>query len=300
MAVAAPTPLGSEVGAAFVLVGPEGDRAAFNDQSDPDFVGYLSDVTGLDGVPIRESADDLTEEDGGWHGDFFESRRPWTLQGIVDPQVDTLARNAAVDRILAVGDALRADSTLLWTPTGGVPVQIRGRAQQPARITGLRPKTFLLSMVSDDPRIYSQQLHSQAVAAGSSAVGGFSSPLRSPLASAAIVSGQTIAVNAGRKPSPPVLTITGPGSNPTVLNYSTGQALVFQYVLGAGDYLLVDTAERDPTRRVLLNGVANRYSAFDFQRSTWWRLRRGQNDVRLSWSAYSAGAQMTIQWRDAW
>ena len=67
-------------------------------------------------------------------------------------------RNLQHTKLLAATNAMRADATLRWTPTGGVPVAIRLRRQQPPRITGGRAKSFQLAMVSAESRVYAEQV----------------------------------------------------------------------------------------------------------------------------------------------
>lgn len=292
--------LGVEQGVVYAIESPTGVRAVINDATDPDYVGYLtSPPTGLERAGVRESADVLPEADGGVHGRFLRDRLAFTLQGIIPPDGGALSWPARQDRLLEATDALRADALLLWTPSEGDPVQVSFREQQPTRITDRRPKTFLVAGVSEDPGVYSQALHEAIVApAPGASAGGFRSPLTSPLVSGAGVAGSVVAHNAGRGLAWPILTIVGPCTNPSVLNFNTGEVIYFNAVLAAGESLVIDTNPR--RRTVRFNGVANRYRFFDSARSDWWALVPGDNDVRVGFATYSAGARLTVQWRDAW
>lgn len=293
-------PIGVELGLAYVLVGPDGTRAVINDSTDPDWVGYLSDPpTGLERAGIRENADTLPEADGGVHGAFRRDRLAFTLQGFIppDPATSWLARQ---DRLLRATDALSADGALQWTPSAAVPVQLAFRAQQPTRITGKRPKTFLVAGVSEGSVVESQALHSTLIAPAAAAGGGFSSPVASPLVSNALVAGAATIVNAGRSDAWPQIIVSGPASNPVITNATIGRSLYLAYTLAAGEFLAIDTNPR--RRQIRLNDQANRYSALDFGRlgSGWWPLRAGNNDIRLGFTSYSTGATVELRWRDAW
>lgn len=86
LAAGADIAIGVEQGAKYELIGPDGTRAVFNDPGDIDHVGFLTAVpSGLDSPEVRESADVLVEADGGVHGDFWFGRRPFTLEGLIDP-----------------------------------------------------------------------------------------------------------------------------------------------------------------------------------------------------------------------
>lgn len=143
--------LGVEYGCKYVLHGPDGTRAVFNDEKDEDFVGILGpESSGLDSADVRESAWDAVEEDGGHHGDFFDGRRPIVLQGTI---IATGAkdRNEKVNKLKRAARALRSDATLTWQPIGGPEVTLLLRKQQPLRITKGFVKEFQLPMVAANP-----------------------------------------------------------------------------------------------------------------------------------------------------
>lgn len=148
------TPFGVEVGILYRLTGPDGTSVSFNDITQSDFVGYTEEVTGLDGPDTRESADLIVEGDGGYHGNFYHGRRPIVLSGIIDPNTFGAARNTMVSNLLRATNAMRQDAVLSWTPTGGDPVAVRVRRQQPPRVTGGRVKSFQVALVAADPRVY--------------------------------------------------------------------------------------------------------------------------------------------------
>ncbi len=297
------TVLGIENGTKYVLT-RAGIRATFNDPTDPDHVGFLdgeNGATGLDGAEVREVSDDVVEGDGGIHGDqFWLGRRPHTFTGMIDPNNGIAVVGDRVTRLRQIiNGARKAGSEVVtqWQTTNGVPVFLSSRAQQPLRVTGRLPKTFTIALVSASPLILSSALNSSSVFAGAGGVGGFTSPLTSPLTSGATPSGQITVNNAGTEDTPPVYVITGPITNPVILNATTNEAMYLTYTLGAGEFLQVDTG--DPPS-VLLNGTADRGSAFDFLRSYWPKLIPGNNDIRLFATAFSAPASLRVDWRDAW
>src|SRR5687767_14064650 len=100
-------PYSPQVGCKYTLTGPDGTIASFNDPNDANYVGVLSEVTGLDSPEVRESAEDLVQADGGWHGNFWFGRRPITLSGIVYGHADHLTRDTRLDRLRQASSALR-------------------------------------------------------------------------------------------------------------------------------------------------------------------------------------------------
>lgn len=253
-------PLGVEYGQKMTLTGPDGTVAVFNDTSDPNFVGSLdpANSSGLDSPDVRENADDLVQMDGGVHGDFFYGRRPLTLGGRVHGHTSTTQRNLRLDLLKRATNALRpvalgsgpaaaqGNSRLSWTPSGGVPVFIDVRRQQPLRVTAGWVKEFQAQMVAADPRFYSQTLHSSTTAglaaSGSAGVSfnvqfGINFPSATPAASLSLL-------NDGSTTTNPTFYINGPCTNPAVYNATTGKSITFAYTLAANEGLVVDTQNR--------------------------------------------------------
>jgi len=294
-------PIGVETGAAYVITGPLGDRAVLNDDTDPDWVGFLSDPpTGLERADVRESADVLPEADGGVHGAFRYNRLAFTLQGIIPPTGPAGADTwqARQQKLLTATDAMSADAVLDWTPSEAPRVRLAFRQQQPTRISGKRPKTFIVAGIAEASSVESY-LNTVVNIDLAPSLGGLASPLVSPLTSTAQPSAAATVTNIGRRPAWPVIRFYGPATGPLVIRNATlNRDLILDYSLNAGEYLAVSTA---PNRRtVLLNGTVNRYGALRFASSKWWYLRPGPNDVRVGAQAFSAGAHVEVDYRHAW
>lgn len=293
-----------EIGAVYTIVGADGTTAVLNSPTDPNFVGYIREIGGLDSADVRESSEDIPQGDGAIHGSFYAGRRPVTIEGFIHADGDNASvRNGRVDRLLRATLALRGDSLLKWTESGGVARQLSLRRQQPTRISKLRPKDFLVAMVAADPRIVSQAINSGSVSAGALTTSGFNFPLNFPLdfMEVAGLAGSISATNAGNgEPGGPGalpwFRVDGPITNPRIRNNTTGKEIRIIGSLSSSEYLLIDS--RDHT--IKLNGSIDRYDLLDFANSEWWELQSGANDVRLLSAAYSAPAALTIYWRDSW
>lgn len=109
-------PFAPEFGAKYTLVGPSGARAVFNDITDTDWVGALTEVTGLDSADVRENGQDLVEADGGAHGNFYYGRRPIVLNATIYGHASVAQRNLKIDKIVRASNAMRGDSFLSWKP----------------------------------------------------------------------------------------------------------------------------------------------------------------------------------------
>ena len=98
-------------------------------------------------------------------------------------------------------------------------------------------------------------------------------------------------------PTAPRIRIDGPVVNPAVVNFSTGERLRLTCSLSAAQYVEVLP---DAGNLILLDGITPSAQFLNPSGSTWWMLRPGRsNVVRLAAASYSAGAQLTVRWRDA-
>lgn len=161
------TYLGVEWGCKYVLTGPDGTRAVFNDSTDVDFVGVLNpeESSGLDAPEIREDSAERVEDDGAIFGDFFSGKRPVVFGGEIT-FTDPVDRNEKVGKLSRASNAKTGNAVLTWEPLGaGQQVQVELRRQQPLRVTGGYAKKFQLAMVSADSKIVSSALHT-ATASG--------------------------------------------------------------------------------------------------------------------------------------
>lgn len=290
-------PSGPQYGVKYTLTGPDGAQAVFNDDTSPYYVGVLSsDSSGLDSADVRENAADMVEFDGGIHGNFYYGRRPVVLSGTILATSAT-DRNTKVAKLQRASNAMRGDATLVWQPEGGLEQFVKLRRQQPLRVTGPFVKAFQLAMVAADPRIYGSTLTSVSVdAAGDPSAGRTYSKTYDFGYGIGLSVGQALITNNGNGESPPVIRIYGPGVNPTLYSATTDESIVLTYTLGAGDYLELDLS----ARTVRLNGDTNRYGAINFPSTSWWLLQPDQNDIRLGYFSFTAGARMVIDYRDAW
>lgn len=291
--------VGIAQGVVYEFVGPRGARAVVNDPTDPDFVGYLNEPpSGLERAGVRLSGEDVPLADGRRPGPGFYEGLAFTFKGLLQP--DNFASRSHQDKLLEATDAMDADASVFWTPPGvdAVPVVVAYRQQQPTRITDRRPKTFLISGLAGRHAVVAQNESLVDVLAGALVEGGFTSPLVSPLASNPSASGEGSLEALGRSKAWPILEVYGPCSNPVLTNITEGKSLYLTYTLAADETLVIDT---DPRRRtVKLNDQADRWNALDHRRSKWWPVRRGNNDIRVSFNTFSAGAKLRVRWRDAW
>lgn len=274
-------PFGAAINDVYTLVAPDGSTAVFNDTTSGNYVGMLTEITGLDSAEVRESSEDLTEADGGSHGNFFYGRRPITLTGKVFGHATIPARNAKLDLLMRASNAMRGDATLTWvSDPAGVAMSMFTfvRRQQPLRITGGWVKDFQLGLVSEYAMIYSTTLRTAGPTASGTGV---------------------VVENKGSGDAYPIISISNASTNPTVTNSTPtpSQVLVTTgLTLIAGETIQIDTLTHTAsfTAGARSGQSANRY--IDFGATVNWpRLARGNSTFTLA-----GGGSMSLSWRDTW
>jgi hypothetical protein len=290
-----------EIGIPYVLIGPSGDRIAFNDRTDADFVGFLDPedgIVGLDSPTVRASGEDNVGADGGRNGLGYNARRPVSFKGQFDASVSITEVNENVDRTIAIlDDCARRDAVMLWQEHGRPMTQLLLRRAAEPRVQGRLPKTFTLPFISEYDRIVGAVEKSSLITPVGTSTGGVSSPVTSPATSSSTTVASQLLVNAGRKGAHPRFHIEGPTVNPVILNVATGDAIVINATLAVGEYIDIET--RPGKRYCRINGY-DRWGAIDFDYTTWFELGRGSTEVRLLSFTSSATTTLTAFWRDTW
>lgn len=151
-------PNGPQLSVKYTLTGPDGSIAVFNDSTDANYVGAITEVTGFESPEVRDNAENLVGMDGGIHGNFYYGRRPMTMSGTIFNVVSNEDRNKKLTKLIQATNAMQEDATLEWTPEGGEATFVKVRRAQPLRVTGGWVKDFQISLVASDPRLYSTAL----------------------------------------------------------------------------------------------------------------------------------------------
>lgn len=150
-----------------------------------------------------------------------------------------------------------------------------------------------VELFATDPNIYSDIL-TTASTGMTVPSGGMTFPLVFPLVFGSTGSGGALTVtNAGTAYTAPRFHITGPVTNPTILNETTGQSISVAIVLASGDYLDIDTADRS----VVLNGTASRYSSLTA--TQWFSLGPGATNIKYL-ASISSASTLDVIYRSAW
>ncbi|MGE0399948.1 MAG: hypothetical protein AB7T06_24750 [Kofleriaceae bacterium] len=262
----------------------------------------LVSIDGLRALPEIRSGDvPRSRQDGSWAGLNFLGERIFTaLFEVFAPSqpfetvvagVATALQNISDPNLQLPFDfqvpGWAEPRRVICRPTkGGTPINVPyvfHRAQIPVEFT------------ANDPLVYSSTLR-QASAGLPSPTAGLTFPVTFPVTFGASTGGSMSVTNAGNYITAPVITITGPVTNPTVTFVASGQFMTVNITLGPSDVLVIDMANRS----VMLNGTASRYNLVTTG-SQFWGIPPGTWSIGVaSTDSSPVAALFTVTWRDAW
>lgn len=253
-------------------------------------------VTGLDSAPYRQTKRDHEGVDGGFMDAEFEQGRDISLSGIVyangnplETFLDSLKANWAPSATLIPLYILTNDAGLRVLFVKPLGCQYDWDA---LRRTGMAAITF--TAYAEDPRIYSGALQSVILPIGAFIFTGFAFSVGFSFGFGGVTTtadGQFVN-NAGNRPTPLIMTITGPVTNPVILNDTTSSSMQFNIDLAVGETLVIDTQYRT----VRLNGVTNRRNALIVP--GWFMLQVGNNFIRFR--GIAGTGTLTLAYRASW
>ena len=257
----------------------------------------INRVDGLDSPDFRETIRDHEGVDGGFMDAEFEMGRNINLEGIVYADTSTMEDYF---------DNLKSN----WAPSFTlIPLFLKVPGKD-ERVVFVKPRgvryswesirrtgqsTVKFGAYAEDPRIYSSELITNIVSIGSTTTDGLGFPFGFPFGfGEEPTSPATDIINIGNRSSPIIMSISGPTTNPRIINDTVGKTLEFIITLGSADYLVIDTANRT----VKLNGSANRRNSL--VSAEWFDLATGSNFIRYQANTDDPDSVLTVQYRHAW
>lgn len=231
------------------------------------------------------------------HGSFTGDQ--WV--GSKEPQLELLAMTRAaeveVEQVFAPG----GDPAALTFKFQGRPEQriyvrpFRWARRHTQESDGVGRASIIVAFEQPDPRVYSEEEHSEGIVAASQ-TGGMVFPLEFPLVFGSGGAGTATLANTGNFGARPVVTISGGVLvGPRLEHAGLGVSVRLPGLsVPDGSTLVIDF----DARSVLLDGVS-RYSEVSAD-TVWWDLVPGDNEVRFSVGSGGVGVSATVIWRDAW
>ena len=256
----------------------------------------LENVTGWDGPPTVGAVIQRSADHGGWPSAQYYGPRLLTVT-ILATAPDQATRDLAKQQLvqaIPVSDL----ATFRWDEP--VPKQVYVRQNGSANITVSTPSLidaeFTIPLVAPDPRKYATIPLTQTATLPAPVINPLTLPVTLPAGfpgSVPPIASAVTCVNAGTIETRPVITVTGPIGDPSIVNAATGQAITFTgLTMGASDQLVIST----DARQAFLDGV---FTPADVS-SSWWTMNPGETQVYLTGDAFSGGATLTCQWSSAW
>ncbi|WP_037680462.1 phage distal tail protein [Streptomyces griseus] len=260
-------------------------------------------LSGWEDLPEYDASDaDHPTAHGAWPGARYA--RPRKIGGTVwtvpseDSTESSLSAMRALRQALLLGDAERWLAVRLHGETLAVRARVSQRVLAADRTyTTQGVARASVQWYATDPRRYSVTEQS-AVTGAPQPESGLTWPLTWPLYWGQSAStGDVLAANSGSAPTHPMITFTGPCSNPTVTDRTSGRRLRYEITLAEGDELVIDTA----AGTVTLNGTASRRdtAAPDSSPEELFAFEPGRAQLAFRPDTDGAGARMTVRWRDA-
>lgn len=157
---------------------------------------------------------------------------------------------------------------------------------------------WVIELVRPDPRLYGpEQSRPTGLPTAVSSGHGFNHAFPLGFGGTTGVGGEVTVVNGGTVPTPCVVEIAGPVTDPVVTVVATQARIGARLTVPAGSVLRIDT----DARTVTLNGEDRLGAVIDFDLGyAFPDLPPGSSVLRFDAAAYSAGAVMTVRWADAY
>lgn len=123
---------------------------------------------------------------------------------------------------------------------------------------------------------------------------GFTLPFSFPI-SFSHINNQVTVNNEGTASAPVIITITGPGENPAVINLTNGQKIALnRKTLASDEQLMINTEKGKKSVRLLKNGIITDAFQYIDPVSKFWELEPGKNEIRYSSDDNAEATRITI------
>ena len=248
---------------------------------------FVTRVDGFYSIPIRTAQDNLTDQDGGvvWAQKYAARVIGITGQVVGDTPADYFDNLTLLSQAYGkVGSALTM--TLIKWDEDGTQRRLQCRPlSMPSVIEALGETTFAdfrMELIADNP--FFLDASTQSLSTGLAEASGIpmSIPMGVPIGS--VTSDILTIQNDGNVAAFAEFTITGPVTNPTVTNTTTGKSFTIEDTLTGADTVRVFRDQEG--FKVEKNGV----DAFATFKGEFFLINTGPNNIRFTSVGFDAGA----------
>lgn len=256
-------------------------------------------IQGLESPAMRVSAYDKPGEDGAVISAMFYGSRNITLSGFIKGATSAIYEANCVAFLAAC--ATKKDTfgypvatRITFTTLAGTTYYFDAYLKPPIMdYDKINYRRYLLNMVTADPYIYSSGAKSTTI---SRAIGGGAVvPFIVPVTLAPSSGGSGTAVNSGNGTSYPILTLTGPLTNPYISNATAGKVMQLIYTIASGNTVVINMSQKT----IMLNGSSSLLSTKTVD-SEWWALVANSNSIQFSTSTTADTGYLKIDYNDAY
>ncbi len=260
----------------------------------------LLSVNGLDSLPDVRTQDSIRGyADGLFTGRDFASGRT------IDLELQVMGNNSNTARYYV--NELRTNLIMQQYGTGVLEFKLPDRnlqyvnARVRARDIVIDPNYVYgriiakVRLTCPDPRIYDSTTQSAVITTPATSSGRVYNRIYNMLYVGTGGGSTTACTNSGSYTTYPIFTITGPCTNPIIVNSTTGQKLAFNIAMASSSETLVVNPD---LRTVVLNGSPARNLLTGD--SSWFGMPAGTTNIGFIAAASGTGASLTVQWHNAY
>lgn len=269
-------------------------------------------VEGLGRPPVRDNDVDQPSADGQFAGPDYWAARQIQVDAAIKTPGDPGACHDMVAALQAVTDA----ASVRLVGGQGLPLRIKRPGRPVKQLTVRARKLDLddsriihgyapidLEMYAHDPTFYADDVSTTEIPLGWLTGGGFAAPVVAPIY---VQNGTTAAdrpgwvTNQGDADAWPVIRITGPAANVSIIHVASGRTLALPTLnLDAGRWVEIDTRPGYRTVTWDNGGNASTYLS-PSSRVDLFSIPPGTSEMR--WTAFDSTntARLRLTWRDAY
>lgn len=252
----------------------------------------VTGIPGLEVPSVRIFSYDLPGESLGIHTSALYGRRSFSIQGwiIGESASDFIAKRTNLIESLNVLDGEQQISFVLSNGESRTITAIMNGLDVPPEAGVPSAARFNLQFEAAFPYLEGT---SRTLTTGLALPGGGAVPASVPMGLNQGAGGEITLTNQGNAPAYPTARITGPVTNPAIVNDTKNQDLRFTITLAASEYLDIDFKRKTVTDHT----GRNRYAV---KLGDWFTLTPGNTTLKFVADSDDQTAELSVSYRDSY